>query len=157
MELLSFEGGDHPDGLLLTVEEVRDEVARDDVVSCIGCSSYGTFLSDEYLEGVEESRDDLSGISYLGLFLDLAELEIFAEAVLRYTTELEDTFGDLIDLLCSFVVHLLELAVEGVELTATDVPVVATEVGIVDLEVLQELVQFLDDLLCLSWFYPSDL
>lgn len=138
-------GSYHPSGLFLTVEEVREEVAGSRVASFVSQSEDGTLLGDEYAERFEDSGDDVACGADVGLLLELADLEVFAEAVLRRSAELEDALCDLIYRLSSFVIHLLELAVQREELRATDVPVVAAEVSIVYLEVSEELLKTLDD------------
>ena len=149
-------GRDHPSRLFLTIEEVGDKVTRSGVVCFVGQSEDGTLLSDEDAKSFKDSGDDVGRRADVGLLLELAYLEVFAEAVFRRATELEDTLCDFVDGLCSLIVHLLELAVEREELRAEYVPVVATEVGVIYLEVSEQLLETLDDWCDLSGIKACD-
>ena len=110
---LALVGSEHPDALLLLVEEGADEVARDDVVSGLGSSSHLTLLSDEHAEAVEQLGEDLLGVADVVRLLDGSDLEVLAEAVLRRSAQLQETLGDLVYMLGSAVVVGLELCVQG--------------------------------------------
>lgn len=80
MRCLPEVGSYHPSGLFLAIEEVREEVARSRVACFVSQSEDGTLLGDEYAERFEDSGDDVACGADVGLLLELADLEVFAEA-----------------------------------------------------------------------------
>ena len=93
---LPEEGRNHPSRLFLTVEEVRDEVSRSRVVRFVSEGEDRTLLSDEDAKSFEDSRDDVGRCADVGLLLELAYLEVLAEAIFGRSSELEDALCNLV-------------------------------------------------------------
>ena len=110
-------------------------------------------LGDELLLGFEHLREGaVTAVSHFG-FLHLRNFEVFAVAVFGRSTELEETFCDVVGLGCDAVIEAFELNVEIVEVRALYVPVEVAEVGVVNLHVGEELTKCGNDglnLLCVE-------